>query len=79
MKTNSHGLRDDEFPVKPHAHTFRILCLGDSLTFENGVRTQDTYPQQLEAMLNSERNLKPVQVINAGVSAYDTWQEAIYL
>jgi lysophospholipase L1-like esterase len=79
VTTNSHGLRTGEFPLKRNSHTFRILCLGDSLTFGNGVRTQETYPQQLEAMLNSERNLKRVKVINAGVPAYDTWQEAIYL
>jgi hypothetical protein len=53
VKTNSYGLRDHEFPMTPDAETFRILCLGDSLTFGAGVRLEDTYPKQLESLLNS--------------------------
>jgi len=77
--TNSYGLRNDEFSLKPKPQTFRILCLGDSLTFGNGVKVQDTYPQRLQLMLNSHPGGKSFEVINAGVPAYDTWQEAVYL
>jgi len=75
--TNSYGLRNEEFAIKASADTFRILCLGDSLTFGNGVRIEDTYPKQLESMLNSDGKRK-YEVINGGVPAYDTWAEVTY-
>lgn len=78
VTTNSYGLRDGEFSLEPKANTFRILCLGDSLTFGDGVRSEDTYPKQLEALLNADRP-RTYEVINGGVSAYDTWQEISYL
>jgi len=79
VHTNSYGLRDDEFPLLPDVNTFRIICLGDSLTFGNGVRFEDAWPKQLQAILNRQEGSSRVQVINAGVSAYDTWQEIDYL
>lgn len=78
VTTNSHGLRNGEFSLEPKANTFRILCLGDSLTFGDGVRSEDTYPKQLEALLNVDRP-GTYEVINGGVPAYDTWQEISYL
>jgi len=75
--TNSYGLRDREFSAVPSPGVVRILCLGDSLTFGNGVSVEDTYPKQLEAWLGHEGTIK-YEVINAGVSAYDTWQEVAY-
>jgi lysophospholipase L1-like esterase len=78
LETNSYGLRNGELSLQPSPNTLRILCVGDSLTFGNGVRSQDTYPKQLEALLNSDRQ-KKYEVINAGVPAYDTWQEIAYL
>jgi lysophospholipase L1-like esterase len=76
--TNSYGLRDREFPERANPNTIRILCLGDSLTFGNGVKAEDTYPKQLEYILNIEGQRQRFEVINAGVPAYDTWQEIAY-
>lgn len=78
VRTNSFGLRNDEYSIQPKANTFRILCLGDSLTFGAGVRSDETYPKQLEVMLNSNHPGR-YEVINGGVPAYDTWQEINYL
>jgi len=74
VSTNSYGLRERELPLKPDPGVFRILCLGDSLTFGNGVQFADTYPKQLEVLLNGGGS-RAYEVINAGVNAYDTWQE----
>lgn len=79
VRTNSLGLRDHEIELQPDSNTFRILCLGDSLTFGNGVRSEDTYPKQLEQQLNGSLQGRRFEVINAGVPGYDTWQEAQYL
>lgn len=75
--TNSYGLRDHEFSAVPGSGVVRILCLGDSLTFGDGVAAEDTYAKQLEARLGREDKIK-YEVINAGVPSYDTWQEVAY-
>jgi hypothetical protein len=49
------------------------------LTFGAGVELVDTYPKQLETLLNGRGDRRHYEVINAGVPAYDTWQEAAYL
>lgn len=75
--TNSYGMRDREFSVVPVPGVIRILCLGDSLTFGDGVAVGDTYPKQLEVRLGREGAVR-YEVINAGVPSYDTWQEVVY-
>ena len=53
---------------------FRIAVLGDSFTLGIGVRDEDTLPARLE------RELGPgFEVLNFGVSSYDTVQEVGYL
>jgi hypothetical protein len=42
-----------------------------------GVAVEDTYPKQLERRLGQEGRIEH-EVINAGVPAYDTWQEVAY-
>ena len=53
----------------------RVVCLGDSHTFGAGVPTEDSYPAQLQRILEQER---PGQysVINAGVPGMNTKQAA---
>jgi lysophospholipase L1-like esterase len=78
VRTNALGFRDEEFTAdKPTGET-RILCVGDSFTFGNGVRAEDTWVEQLEERLAARH--APVQVINAGFATgdhqpggYDAW------
>lgn len=81
VDTNSRGFRDAEFAVEKAPEELRILCLGDSFTYGQGVRLDLTWPQVLEARLRTERG-KPVEVINGGFAAgpgvnspdgYDRW------
>ncbi len=53
-----------EFPEKK-PETFRIIALGDSLTYGYGIREEDTYPRRLE---NDLSNSFRVEVLNLGVS-----------
>ena len=79
VRVNSLGLRDDEIPLAKPAGERRILCLGDSFTFALGVRFEDLYVQQLEALLAKQHPGERIQVINAGVAGYNTRQELIRL
>ncbi len=70
--TNSIGLRDHEVPPKTD-RTFRILGLGDSFSFANGVELHETYFKRLEATLKI--NGKRVEVINCAVPGFGPSQE----
>lgn len=73
--TNSLGFRSPELPPRKNPQGMRIMCLGDSQTFGNGVAQDETYPARLESLLASGRKDGPVEVINAGVQVYSTEQE----
>ncbi|RME39426.1 MAG: hypothetical protein D6788_05495, partial [Planctomycetota bacterium] len=64
--TNRYGLRDYEFPEKPSPDEIRILCLGNSTTYGAGVALDETYPKQLERLLNEDASGRFYRVINAG-------------
>ncbi len=69
---NSHGFRGPDFGAKAET-TFRVVCLGDSFTFGEGVAADDTWPRQLESLLKTrdgEREQASVEVINAGVQGH---------
>lgn len=73
-KINSKGMRDYEFPYEKPQDTYRVVVLGDSVTFGYNIHMDDSYPKQLERLLN-ENNKEKYEVINLGVGAYNTWQE----
>lgn len=79
VKTNSVGIRDSEYATVSTPGVYRILALGDSQTFGNGLELADTWPKQLEANLNQVGNSKAVEALNAGLPASDTWQHEIIL
>lgn len=77
VETNELGLRDG--PLHPRDDDeFRILALGDSVTFGWGVRNEDTFPRVLEQRLRTRLD-KNIRVVNAGVGSYNTEQEAAFL
>ena len=50
LQINSYGLRDYERPIREGAR--KVLVLGDSMTYGQGVEINETYPKYLELMLN---------------------------
>jgi len=76
VRVNRLGLRDDEVGPKP-ADERRIIALGDSLVYGQGVPDDATLPAQLEQRLNTDAapGHTTVRVINAGVRGYSTVQE----
>lgn len=73
---NERGLRDR--PILPKGEReYRVLALGDSVTFGTGVDQDKTFSARLEPLLR-ERLHRPVRVINSGVGGYNTVQEVTY-
>jgi lysophospholipase L1-like esterase len=73
---NERGLRDR--PILPKAEgEYRILALGDSVTFGWGVAQDQIFTVKLEQLLQA-RLQRPVRVINSGVGGYNTVQEVTY-
>jgi len=80
VTTNSIGIRDSEYLHPPPTNTYRILALGDSQTFGNGLDLADTWPKQLETVLNREaKKYLRFEVLNAGIPGSATWQHEIIL
>ena len=73
IKINSWGFRDYEYPIEKSNNTFRIIVLGDSITFGWGVELNESYPKIIENLLNSNPTLKSdikYEVLNFGVPGY---------
>lgn len=78
-RINSAGMRDYEYPLVKGNGFSRIVCLGDSVTFGAGVELNQTYSKVLEKLLNAKNYGIRYEVLNFGVSGYNTAQEAVVL
>lgn len=78
VKINSAGLRDREPGPKPPGE-FRILVMGDSVPFGIGSAYEDSFPHQLERILNTQASTNQYRTINMGVPSYNTEQQLIQL
>lgn len=74
---NSHGFRGEEFDLKKNPGTYRILSLGESTTYGDGIDWKQTYSYLLENILRTDGF--EVQVVNAGVRAWTTYQSTQFL
>jgi hypothetical protein len=74
VKINSQGFRDYEYNVNKPKDTIRIIAVGDSTTFGEGLNLEDTYVKQLETLLNNCCHRK-VEVLNFGANGASTINE----
>ena len=80
VRINRLGFRDDrEYSLAKAPGTFRIIVLGDSVTFGHGTLGETTYPFLLERRLEAWRPDVTWEVWNLGVPGYNTGQELAYL
>lgn len=75
---NSLGLRGPEVKEKDPSK-FRVLVSGDSFSYGHGVKDDETYPAQLEALLAKEGarhpgDDKPIEVLNAAGPGWGVFQ-----
>jgi len=74
VETNSIGLRGPERSQRLSPGQCRILGLGDSQTFGDGLEYSETWPFLLQSLLSSRVPESEIQVLNAGISGTDSWQ-----
>ncbi|MBF0253897.1 MAG: SGNH/GDSL hydrolase family protein [Candidatus Omnitrophica bacterium] len=74
IRINSMGLRNPEISLDKPAGVMRVLVLGDSVAFGDGVREEEAFPARLEGLLNAGGTSR-WQVINGGVRGYNTVME----
>lgn len=73
VRINAQGFRADrEYSPRPPPGVTRIVAVGDSFTFGNGVHVHEAWPAVLERRLGSE-------VINLGVAGYGVDQQLLML
>lgn len=80
VKVNDLGFRDTrDYSLAKPPGTFRILVLGDSVTFGHGATFETTYPFLVGQLLKAWRPNVDWQVWNLGVPGYSTADELAYL
>jgi len=80
LNANAQGIRHsrDISPQKA-GNVFRVICLGDSVTFGQDVDDRYTYSSQTEQLLREAlQDRVNIEVINAGVPGYTSRQGLIY-
>lgn len=78
-KINSLGLKNKEIDLHKPKNVLRISMFGDSFTYGAGLPMYEALPSQLENRLNmSENDSIEIQVLNFGVSGFNTFQEIMY-
>jgi len=76
---NAHGLRGAEVSAAAGVEQFRLLFLGDSVTFGYRVRDDEPFPLLTGQNLNARSPERMVVPLNAGVGGYSPWQEYEFL
>jgi lysophospholipase L1-like esterase len=80
VSIDARGYRSGPPDLKAdHPGVYRVLCVGDSITYGFNVDTVDTYPKQLEALLAQRYPGRRFEVINAGVPGWSWLQGRRYL
>jgi hypothetical protein len=80
VRINALGFRDPrDYSVEKRPGTFRIIVLGDSVTFGHGAVYETTYPFLLEERLKQWRPDVTWEVWNLAVPGYNTRQELTHL
>ncbi|MDP6627214.1 MAG: GDSL-type esterase/lipase family protein [Methanopyri archaeon] len=73
---NSWGLRGPERTLDNGEDVYRILVIGDSFTFGEGVAFENSFPAMLEEGLEENAPTdRRYQVINAGIPGYTIYQK----
>jgi lysophospholipase L1-like esterase len=79
VSTDARGYRSARpAPGPKSAGVRRIVVLGDSYTFGVGVQNEETFPAELETLLNAGKGGERYEVINAGSPGWGTENELAF-
>ncbi len=78
-RINGYGFRGPDYPLEKPRGVRRIVLIGDSFAFGEGVRFEQTLGERLEHRLNEREGTAPVEVLNLGVGGANTLSELSYL
>ncbi|MFH1458881.1 MAG: hypothetical protein ABIG64_00705 [Candidatus Omnitrophota bacterium] len=79
---NSQGIRDREYQVPKPKDVYRIIIVGDSVTFGTEYKSELIYPEILEKLLKDTSPLvskNKIEVLNAGICGYNAVQKYVFL
>ena len=77
---NSLGYRNDEISLEKPGNVYRIVALGGSSTYDVTIQdNKKTFTAQLEKLLKEKYGYPNVEVVNAGVPGYNSWEILINL
>jgi len=80
ININSHGFRGPEISKEKPEHTYRIFWVGGSTAFGSGSTSDETaIPGFLQKKFNESNLDVRVEVINAGISAFESYRETYYI
>ena len=71
---NQLGYRGPEVALPKPPETYRIVSMGGSTTYSTGTTAKESYPAVLQSILRDDYGYSNVEVINAGVSGYTSWE-----
>ncbi len=74
MTTNARGFRGPMPARAKPAGALRVVAIGNSSTFGWGVNDDETYPAQLGRALRAALPGRPIEVMNAGVPGFTSFQ-----
>jgi lysophospholipase L1-like esterase len=75
VTTNSFGHRDREIERRKPAGGFRVLAVGDSVTFGHAVNAEEAWPECLERRLAARFPAREIEVVNTAVPGNSAFQE----
>ncbi len=74
---NAKGFRGAAIQSLPSDSTYRIVCIGGSTTYTTHVKNyKESYPYLLQQYLKN-RGFTSVEVINAGVGGWNSWESFV--
>lgn len=75
---NKYGVFGSDIPIRKTPGTYRILVLGDSVTFDATI-LPDGFTKVMSRRLNDHFKTDKIIVMNTGVEGWNTYQEELYL
>lgn len=75
ISTNSGGFRSEEVPEQKNPSKYRIMFLGDSLTFGLGVDIENTFIKKVEKVVKEKGYEGRLEAINLAIPGYSLEQQ----